>query len=187
MLYSSMKMRHVYEVPVHDIDVPDDIYDFNASNECKLRMFMLGLSKFFQVNVKCMQICERLTHANSQPSALRSRKGTSPILMSASRMTVKVRGTPAYDVGTIGKSKVRIGPLKHGMLTRFGYHPVEAKTNRHKALMKAINVGKEDPHAVVRRLVAISTLTKRMAPRASRIYKADSRWVHEKYASRFKN
>jgi len=100
--------------------------------------------------------------------------------------TVSVRGVPAYDVGTIGKSKVRIGPLKHGMLTRFGYHPVEAKTNRHKALMKAINVGKEDPHAVVRRLVAISTLTKRMAPRASRIYKADSRWVHEKYASRFK-
>ena len=48
ILFSSMKLRHIYEVPVHDIDIPDDdIYDFSASNECKLRMFMLGLSQNF--------------------------------------------------------------------------------------------------------------------------------------------
>ena len=99
--------------------------------------------------------------------------------------TVRVRGTPAYDVGTIGRPKSVIGPLKHGMLTKFGYHPVEAKTTRHKALVRAVVKGKEDPHAVVRRLVAISTLTKRMAPRASRIYKADSRWIHAKYSKYF--
>jgi len=99
--------------------------------------------------------------------------------------TVSVKGVPAYDVGTIGKSKVRIGPLKHGMLTKFGYHPVEAMTNRHKALMRAINKGKEDPHAVLKRLIAISTLTKRMAPRASRIYKQDAKWIHKKYSKNF--
>ena len=100
--------------------------------------------------------------------------------------TVRVKGQPAYDVGTIGKPKSLIGPLKHGMLTKFGYHPVEAMTNRHKALMLAINKGKELPLAVFRRLMAISTLTKRMAPRAHRIYKQDAKWIRIKYASHFK-
>jgi hypothetical protein len=100
--------------------------------------------------------------------------------------TVRVKGQPAYDVGTIGRPKSLIGPLKHGMLTKFGYHPVEAMTNRHKALMLAINKGKEEPRAVFRRLMAISTLTKRMAPRAHRIYKQDAMWVRVRYASRFK-
>jgi predicted acylesterase/phospholipase RssA len=48
VLFSTMKMRHVYSVPTHDIDIPDDdIYDFNASNENKLKMFMLGVSQNF--------------------------------------------------------------------------------------------------------------------------------------------
>jgi predicted acylesterase/phospholipase RssA len=48
ILYCSMKMRHIYEVPTHDIDIPDDdIYDFSASNDTKIRMFMLGLSQNF--------------------------------------------------------------------------------------------------------------------------------------------
>jgi len=99
--------------------------------------------------------------------------------------TVRVKGQPAYDVGTIGRPKSVIGPLKHGMLTKFGYHPVEAKTNRRKALHRAITKGKELPLAVFRRLMAISTLTKRMAPRAHRIYKQDAMWVRQKYASWF--
>jgi len=99
--------------------------------------------------------------------------------------TVSVKGQPAYDVGTIGRPKSVIGPLKHGMLTKFGYHPVEAKTNRHKALHRAITKGKEFPLNVFRRLMAISTLTKRMAPRAHRIYKQDATWVRQKYASWF--
>jgi hypothetical protein len=57
-------------------------------------------------------------------------------------------------------------------------------TNRHKALSKGISKG-EKPIAVLRRLVAISTLTKRTLPRASRIYKADARWIHTKYAKSF--
>jgi hypothetical protein len=96
-----------------------------------------------------------------------------------------VRPVPIKDVGAVGKSPKVIGNLKSGMLTMYGYHPVEAMTNRHKSLAKAIRVGREDPHAVVKRLTAISTLTKRTLPRASRIYKADARWVHEKYAKTF--
>jgi hypothetical protein len=71
------------------------------------------------------------------------------------------------------------------MLTRYHYHPVEAPTNRRKALVKAVTKGREDPHAVIRRLIAISTLTKRTLPRASRIYKQDAKWVHSKYAYMF--
>ena len=43
----------------------------------------------------------------------------------------------------------------------------------------------EEPLAVMRRLIAISTLTKRTAPRASRIYKQDAMWVRSKYAKSF--
>ena len=99
--------------------------------------------------------------------------------------TSRVRSVPTKDVGAIGKSPKVSGKLKAGMLTRYHYHPVEAPTNRHKALVKAVTKGHEDPHAVIRRLIAISTLTKRTLPRASRIYTADARWVHSKYSKMF--
>ena len=97
----------------------------------------------------------------------------------------RVKPMPTYDVGAIGKGPKLIGRLKKGMLTSYGYHPVEAMTNRHKSLSKAISRGKEAPLAVFRRLQAIGTLTKRTLPRASRIYKADAMWIRSKYASKF--
>jgi hypothetical protein len=43
ILYSTMKMRHLYDFPMIDIDNSDiDIYDFNASNDAKLKMFLKG-------------------------------------------------------------------------------------------------------------------------------------------------
>ena len=96
----------------------------------------------------------------------------------------RVAPTPIKDVGAAGKGPKVIGSLKGGMLTRYGYHPVEAMTNRHKALTKGINQG-EKPLAVMRRLMAISILTKRTLPRASRIYRADAKWIRSKYASSF--
>jgi hypothetical protein len=96
-----------------------------------------------------------------------------------------VRPVPIKDVGAVGKGPKVIGNLKAGMLTRYHYHPVEATTNRHKALTRAVTKGREDPHAVVKRLTAISTLTKRTLPRASRIYKQDAAWVHKKWSKMF--
>lgn len=92
----------------------------------------------------------------------------------------RVKAVPAYDVGAIGHSTKVIGKLKGGMLTRYGYHPVEAMTNRHKALSKGIVKG-ERPLTVFRRLMAIGTLTKRTLPRASRIYRQDAKWISRKY------
>jgi len=99
--------------------------------------------------------------------------------------TTRVRAVPTKDVGAIGKGPKVIGKLKAGMLTRYHYHPVEAPKDRRRALVKAVTKGHEDPHAVIRRLIAISTLTKRTLPRASRIYKEDARWVHSKYSKMF--
>ena len=92
----------------------------------------------------------------------------------------RVKAVPAYDVGAIGHSTKVIGKLKGGMLTRYGYHPVEAMTNRHKALSKGITKG-EKPLTVFRRLMAIGTLTKGRLPRASRIYRQDAKWISRKY------
>lgn len=97
----------------------------------------------------------------------------------------RVRAVPIPDVGAAGKGPKLIGKLKKGMLTQYGYHPVEAKTNRYKSLSKGIKQG-EQPLAVFRRLQAISTLTKSTAPRASRIYKADSKWIKSKFKWGFK-
>lgn len=48
ILYSTMKLRAVYEVPTLDLDLGDsDVFDFGASNDGKLRMFMKGLSTNF--------------------------------------------------------------------------------------------------------------------------------------------
>ena len=43
VLYSTMKLRAVYELPTLDLDLGDqDIFDFGASNDGKLKMFMKG-------------------------------------------------------------------------------------------------------------------------------------------------
>jgi len=93
---------------------------------------------------------------------------------------VRVRPTPIPDVGAVGKGPKLIGKLKGGMLTKYGYHPVEAMSTRHRALARGITAG-EEPGKVIKRLTAIGTFTKRTLPRASRIYRADAKWIHEKY------
>ena len=97
----------------------------------------------------------------------------------------RVAARPIPDVGAVGNGSKVIGALKGGMLTKYHYHPVEATKDRHKALSLGISKG-EKPLAVMRRLVAISTLTKRTLPRASRIYKQDAMWVRRKYSGSFK-
>jgi len=111
---------------------------------------------------------------------VRATKGRAAYSYVRKPTTRRVASVPAYDVGAIGRSKKVIGPLKGGMLTRYGYHPVEAMTNRHKALTKGISKG-EKPLSVMRRLVAIGTLTKSTLPRASRIYRQDAKWISRKY------
>lgn len=97
--------------------------------------------------------------------------------------TYSVKSRPAPDVGTLGQKKSVIGTLKGGMLTRYGYHPVEARPARLRSLAKSIKVGREAPLSVFRRLIAIGTLTKRTLPTASKIYRNDAKWIKNKYMS----
>lgn len=92
-----------------------------------------------------------------------------------------VKPRPAPDVGALGKGPKVIGKLKGGMLTKYGYHPVESMTARRRALMKAIKVGREKALAVFHRLHAIGTLTKRTLPTASRTYRRDRDWIRDKF------
>jgi hypothetical protein len=92
-----------------------------------------------------------------------------------------VKPTPLKDVGAAGKGPKLIGPLKHGMLTKFHYHPVEATADRRKALARAIKKGGESPLAVMRRLIAVSTYTKRTLPTASKRYRQDFEWVRKTF------
>jgi predicted acylesterase/phospholipase RssA len=48
ILYSTMKLRHMYDFPLLDINVEnDDVYDFGVSNDTKLKMFLKGYSQNF--------------------------------------------------------------------------------------------------------------------------------------------
>ena len=48
ILYSTMKLRAVYDVPTLVLELDDqDIFDFGASNDGKLKMFMKGLATNF--------------------------------------------------------------------------------------------------------------------------------------------
>lgn len=46
ILYATMRMRADYDVPIIDLNLGDtDVFDFGASNENKLKMFLAGHSQ----------------------------------------------------------------------------------------------------------------------------------------------
>ena len=48
ILYSTMKLRHEYDFPLLDLEIQgDDVYNFSASNDQKLKMFLKGYSQNF--------------------------------------------------------------------------------------------------------------------------------------------
>ena len=67
------------------------------------------------------------------------------------------------------KVKLKPGRLK-------GYHPNMPKKARHQALMRV----KGTPLSIGRRLLILSTFTKRTLPRYSKVYKANSAWAFAK-------
>jgi len=47
LLYTTMKLRYEYPVPTHRLVIRDDVFDFGASSESKLRMYTCGYSQQF--------------------------------------------------------------------------------------------------------------------------------------------
>lgn len=87
---------------------------------------------------------------------------------------VKDRGLP----GKIAPGK-GFGILRKGELKKHGYVFQKSEKERHHALKKAIN--EFGALGVFRKLDAVSKLSKRAAPDASRIFKADREWIRRHY------
>lgn len=84
------------------------------------------------------------------------------------------------DIGLPGKGNKSIGPLKKGELTKYGYSMREDEEKRRSALKKAVD--EYGALGVYRKLNAVSKLTFRSIPQASKVYEKDRNWIKEKYA-----
>lgn len=84
------------------------------------------------------------------------------------------------DIGLPGKGNKSIGPLKKGELTKYGYSMREDEEKRRSALRKAVD--EYGALGVYRKLNAVSKLTFRSIPQASKVYEKDRNWIKEKYA-----
>ena len=74
-----------------------------------------------------------------------------------------------------------IGPLRHGLLAKFGYSHVASLSlhQRHTALEKAVKA--YGSLSVFRKLNAVYVYSRKTAPSSSRIFKADRDWIGTKY------
>ena len=74
-----------------------------------------------------------------------------------------------------------IGPLRHGLLAKFGYSHVASLSlhQRHTALEKAVKA--YGSLSVFRKLNAVYVYSRKTAPSSSRIFKVDRDWIGTKY------
>jgi len=86
-----------------------------------------------------------------------------------------VKNTGSRSTG-IPKS---IGPLRKGELSKHGYSFRKSQLARHRALKLAVH--DFGPLGVFRKLDAVSKLTERTVPEASKTYHNDKMWIKEKF------
>ncbi|NBO71895.1 hypothetical protein EBV26_15675 [bacterium] len=91
---------------------------------------------------------------------------------------VKDRGLAGHGPGP-GQS---FGPLRKGELKKHGYVYDKQQSERHTALKKAVE--EFGALGVFRKLDAVAKLSKRAAPEASKIFKADRNWIESNYKLR---
>lgn len=98
---------------------------------------------------------------------------------------VWVKPTCIKDVGKPGK-QARTIYLEKDRLKKYGYSDVVnmSQVARHRSLKKALVEG-EKPLSVMRRLVALSTLSKNTNPRVSDVFSDDAEWI--KSTDEYKN
>lgn len=93
-----------------------------------------------------------------------------------------VKAACIKDRGLPGKGPISgkgIAPLRQGDLAKYGYNAHKSESERHAALRKAVE--EYTALGVFRKLDAVAKLTKRTAPEAHRIFKADRDWVQRHY------
>jgi hypothetical protein len=82
-------------------------------------------------------------------------------------------------MGARGKGVQRIGTLKKGLLSKYGYKSQNNVADRHASLKKA--VAAYGALSVLRKLNAVAVYTRRTAPAVSAIFKADMKWVRASF------
>lgn len=112
------------------------------------------------------------------------RKGTVYVAKPKIR-SITVKPGCIRNRGLPGKGPVEgegIGKLRKGDLIKYGYQYRLSDLAREKALKKAINV--YGPLSVFHKLDAVSKLSTRTAPDASRIFSRDRNWVKDTFMSK---
>lgn len=83
------------------------------------------------------------------------------------------------NMGAPGKGVERIGTLKQGLLSKYGYKSQLGMAERHAALKKA--VAAYGALSVLRKLNAVAVYTRRTSPAVSAVFKADMKWVRASF------
>jgi hypothetical protein len=78
-----------------------------------------------------------------------------------------------------GKGPNLFGELRKGELLKYGYQYRKSTNERHEALRKAAK--QYGVLALFRKLDVVAKLSKRSAPAASKVFKADRDWVKAKF------
>ena len=71
--------------------------------------------------------------------------------------------------------KNKIGPLKKGLLKKVGYSTTARATRRHAAIKRAVK--KYGRASTIRKLNAVSVLTRRRSPESSKTFKSDMKFA----------
>ena len=97
----------------------------------------------------------------------------------------RVHAKMIRDVGAPGKWRYEhmgapgIGKLKEGQLSSLGYSVGQKALTRRRAVDRA--VAKYGKLSALRKLNAVATYTRRTAPKKSKTFKSDVRYVQKKY------
>ena len=94
---------------------------------------------------------------------------------------VHVPATLIKNRGAPGRSKKLIGPLRKGLLGRYGYGNVKDMTLRARKAALARAVKELGRLHVEKALIAAATYTKRTSPVSSRRFRANERWVSRSF------
>jgi hypothetical protein len=98
---------------------------------------------------------------------------------SKSGKATRVHSHCVRNMGLPGKGIKRIGTLKKGLLSKYGYATKKNVDDRRIALKKAVKA--YGALSVLRKLNAVAVYTRRTAPAVSAIFKADMKWVRTSF------
>ena len=110
----------------------------------------------------------------------RTRSGKTVTVKPHKRRLTLVESRCVKDTGLPGKGTEKIGPLRKGELSKYGYTLKISEAQRHKALKKAID--EFGALGVYRKLDAVVKLTSRTIPEASKLFEKDRDWLKETYS-----